>query len=188
MEGEYGNGSDILLDSPRPRDGESGKLASTIVCEGGIFMKNNNFGGDDNITLLAKGVLLKGEIHVEGTVRIDGRLDGEIQTKGQVIIGEDGLVQGMIMAGTVISSGRIKAKVIATERIQLLKTATLIGEVHTPMLIMEGGAKLQGVTDMGATAWPDDLPKLPGSVCDLSAHRAKQVVVLDKETRGEAHR
>ena len=67
-------------------------------------MKNNGFSGDDNITLLAKGVVLKGEIHVEGTVRIDGRLDGEIQTKGQVIIGEDGLVQGMITAGPAIRS------------------------------------------------------------------------------------
>jgi len=149
-------------------------------------MKNSGFAGDDNITLLAKGVVLKGEIHVEGTVRIDGRLDGEIQTKGHVIIGEDGLVEGTIMAGTVVSSGRIKAKVTANERIQLLKTATLIGEVLTPALIMEEGAKLQGTTDMGVTAWSDDLPKLPGSVSDLSAHRAKQVVVFDKESGGEA--
>jgi len=145
-------------------------------------MKNNSFAGDDSITLLAKGVVLKGEIHVEGTVRIDGRLDGEIQTKGHVIIGEDGLVQGMITAGTVVSSGRIKAKVSANERIQLLKTATLIGEVLTPILIMEEGAKLQGSTDMGVTAWSDDLPKLPGSVSDLSAHRAKQIVAVEKES------
>jgi hypothetical protein len=53
---------------------------------------------------------------------------------------------------------------------------------------MEEGAKLQGTTDMGVTAWPDELTKLPGSVHDLSAHRAKQVVVLDKESSGEAHR
>lgn len=151
-------------------------------------MKKSGFTGDDNITLLAKGVVLKGEIHVEGTVRIDGRLDGDIQTKGQVIIGEDGLVQGTVTAGTVISSGRIKAKVTAMERVQLLKTATLIGEVHTPVLIIEEGAKIQGVTDMGVTAWPEEHPKLPGSVRDLSAHRAKQVVVLDKDSRGEAHR
>ncbi|MEP6959910.1 MAG: polymer-forming cytoskeletal protein [Nitrospirota bacterium] len=151
-------------------------------------MKTNSFAGDDNITLLAKGVLLRGEIHVEGTVRIDGRLDGDIQTKGQVIIGEDGLVQGTITAGTVISSGRIKAKVTANERVQLMKTATLIGEVLTPVLIIEEGAKLQGVMDMGVTAWTDDLPKLPGSVSDLSAHRAKQVVMLDKESSGEPHR
>jgi cytoskeletal protein CcmA (bactofilin family) len=147
-------------------------------------MKSNSFSGDDNITLLAKGVVLKGEIHVEGTVRIDGRLDGDIQTKGQVIIGEDGLVQGTITAGTVVSSGRIKAKVMANERVHLMKTATLIGEVLTPVLLIEEGAKLQGVMDMGVTAWTDELTKLPGSVSDLSAHRAKQVEVLDKESNG----
>jgi cytoskeletal protein CcmA (bactofilin family) len=143
-------------------------------------MKKNGFSGDDNITLLAKGVLLTGQIRVEGTVRIDGRLDGEIQTKGQVIIGEDGLVQGTIMAGTVISSGRIKANVTAIERVQLLKTATLIGEVHTPVLIMEEGAKIQGMTDMGVTAWPDEISKLPGSVRDLSAHRSQKITLLER--------
>jgi cytoskeletal protein CcmA (bactofilin family) len=147
-------------------------------------MKKNGFGGDDNITLLAKGVQLKGEIRVEGTVRIDGRLDGDIHTKGQVIVGEDGLVQGTIAAGVVVSSGRIKATVTAVERVQLLKTAILIGEVHTPVLMMEEGAKIQGVTDMGVTAWPDELPKLPGAVRDLSSHRAKHGVVVDKESNG----
>ena len=91
-------------------------------------MKKNGFSGDDNITLLAKGVHLKGEIRVEGTVRIDGRLEGEIHTKGQVIVGEDGLVQGIVAAGTVVSSGRIKATVTAVERVHLLKTAELIGD------------------------------------------------------------
>ena len=147
-------------------------------------MKKNGFAGDDNITLLAKGVHLKGEIRVEGTVRIDGRLEGEIHTKGQVIIGEDGLVQGMISAGIVVSSGRIKATVNATERVQLLKTAILIGDVHSPVLMMEEGAKIQGTTDMGVTAWPDELPKLAGTVRDLSAHRSKHAAVAEKDANG----
>jgi len=84
-------------------------------------MKKTGFVGDDNITLLAKGVQLRGEIRVEGTVRIDGRLDGDVYTKGEVIIGEDGLVQGTIAAGTVVCSGRIKATVTVVERVQLLK-------------------------------------------------------------------
>jgi cytoskeletal protein CcmA (bactofilin family) len=70
--------------------------------------------------------------------------------------------------------------VMADERVQLMRTATLIGEVLTPVLIIEEGAKLQGVMDMGVTAWEDESPKLLGNVSDLSAHRAKQVVVLDK--------
>ena len=145
-------------------------------------MKKNGFGGDDNITLLAKGVHLKGEIRVEGTVRIDGRLEGEIHTKGQVIVGEDGLVQGVVAAGTVVSSGRINATVTALERVHLLKTAELIGEVHTPVLMMEEGAKLQGTTDMGVTAWPDEPPKLAGTVRELVSQRAKHVVVVEKDS------
>lgn len=146
-------------------------------------MKKNGFSGDDNITLLARGVQLKGEIRVEGTVRIDGRLEGDIHTKGQVIVGEEGLVQGTIAAGTIVSSGRIKAKVTASERVQLLKTATLIGEIHTPVLMMEEGAKIQGTTDMDVTSWPDELPRLPGAVRELSTHKAKHVVVLEKDAK-----
>jgi hypothetical protein len=53
---------------------------------------------------------------------------------------------------------------------------------------MEEGAKLQGEMDIGVTAWADEVPKLPGSVSDLAAHRAKQVVVLEKESSSDAHR
>src|SRR5688572_2802132 len=105
------------------------------------MMKKSGFVEEENITLLAKGVVIKGEIRVEGTVRIDGRLEGEIHTKGTVVIGEDGIVQGTVIAGTLINSGKVKATVTATERIHLLKTGTLIGEIHTSNFAMEDGSK-----------------------------------------------
>ena len=144
-------------------------------------MKKNGYMDDGNITLLAKGVELKGEIKVDGTVRIDGRLEGDVHTKGEVIVGEDGVVKGTIHAGSLISSGRIKATVTATERIQLLKTAILIGEIHCPMISMEDGAKFQGVSDMGVTAWPEEVPRLSGNVRDLHAHRGKTVALIGRE-------
>jgi cytoskeletal protein CcmA (bactofilin family) len=137
------------------------------------MMKKAGYMDDDSITLLARGVELKGEIRVEGTVRIDGRLQGEVHTKGQVIVGEDGLVTGTIHAGTLICSGRIKATVTATERVQLLQPGILIGEVHTPLFSMEEGAKFQGLSDMSVTTWAEDAPRLPGNVRDLAAHRGK---------------
>src|SRR6266545_5010646 len=136
-------------------------------------MKKKGYMDDSNITLLAKGVELRGEIQVEGTVRIDGRLEGDVHTKGQVIVGEDGVVKGTIYAGSLISSGRIKATVTATDRIQLLKTAILIGEIHCPVIAMEDGAKFQGVSDMGVIAWPEEVPHLPGNVRDMASHRGK---------------
>jgi cytoskeletal protein CcmA (bactofilin family) len=128
--------------------------------------------------LLAKGVLIKGEIRVDGTVRIDGRLEGEIHTKGTVVIGEDGIVQGTVTAGTLINSGKMKATVTATERIQLLKTGTLIGEVHTPNFAMEDGSKFQGLSDMGVASWGDESQKLPNNVREFSAQRGKTVALL----------
>jgi cytoskeletal protein CcmA (bactofilin family) len=144
-------------------------------------MKKNGF-DDGNITLLAKGVELKGEIRVDGTVRIDGRLEGDIYTKGQVIVGEDGVVKGTITAGVLISSGRIKATVTASERVQLLKTGLLMGEVHTPSFAMEDGAKFQGMSDMGVTAWPEEVPRLPSAVREPSSGRNRPVALIGKES------
>lgn len=144
-------------------------------------MKKNGYMDEGNITLLAKGVELKGEIKVEGTVRIDGRLEGDVHTKGEVIVGEEGVVKGTITAGSLISSGRIKANTTVTERVQLLKTAILIGEVHSPIMVIEEGAKFQGVSDMGATAWPEEAPRLPGNVRDMNQHRGRPVALIGKE-------
>ncbi|MBX3235763.1 MAG: polymer-forming cytoskeletal protein [Nitrospiraceae bacterium] len=146
-------------------------------------MKKSGFVEDDNITLLARGVLLKGEIRVEGTVRIDGRLEGDIQTKGTVVIGEDGVVQGTITAGVIINSGKIKATVTATERLQLLKTGILIGEVHTPALSMEDGSKFQGTSDMGlSSSWGEEPKTLPNNVRELPAQRPKSVAVAGEHS------
>lgn len=137
------------------------------------MMKKNGFVEEENITLLARGVLIKGEIRVEGTVRIDGRLEGEIHTKGTVVIGEDGVVQGTISAGTLINSGKIKATVTAVERIQLLKTGVLIGEIHAPSFAIEDGAKFQGLSDMGVSSFGDEPHKLPNNVREIAAQRGK---------------
>lgn len=144
-------------------------------------MKKAGYVDDGNITLLAKGVELKGEIRVDGTVRIDGRLEGDVHTNGEVIVGEDGIVKGSIHADSLVSSGRIKATVTATGKVQLLKTAILIGEVHCPVLLMEEGAKLQGVSDMSVAAWPEEAPRLPSNVREINAHRGKSGAFGAKE-------
>ncbi len=144
-------------------------------------MKKTGYMDDGNITLLAKGVELRGEIKVEGTVRIDGRLEGAVHTNGEIIVGEDGVVKGTISVGSLISSGRIEATVTATGRVQLLKTAILIGEVDCPIMLMEEGAKFQGVSDMGVTAWPEEVPRLPGNVRGINAHQGKAVALIGEE-------
>ena len=81
----------------------------------------------------------------------------------------------------LISSGRIKATITASDRVQLLKTGIIMGEVHAPIFAMEEGAKFQGVSDMGVTTWPEDVPRLPGAVRDMNGNRNRPVAVIGKK-------
>ena len=58
-----------------------------------------------------------------------------------MIIGEHAAIKGLIVAGIVICGGKVNATMTATEKVQLLKTAIVIGDVRTPLLGMEEGAR-----------------------------------------------
>jgi cytoskeletal protein CcmA (bactofilin family) len=127
---------------------------------------------DENFTFLGKGVRFNGVVHFDGTVRIDGRLDGEIHTKGTLVVGENAVIKGIITAGTMTSGGKIQGNVTATERVHLLKSAVMIGDVRSPAFSMEDGAHFQGQCDMGVKALDEDKQQLE-NVRDLAAHRGK---------------
>ncbi len=131
---------------------------------------------DENFTFLGRGVDFKGVVHFDGTVRIDGRLDGEIHTKGTLIIGEHAVLRGVITAGTIVSGGKIQANITASEKVQILKTGLLIGDVRSPLFSMEEGARFQGLCDMGVSNWTEQQDHQDlDNVHDLSAHRGKRL-------------
>ncbi len=140
--------------------------------------KSSALGGDENFTFLGKGVDFKGIVNFEGTVRIDGRLEGEIHTNGTLVVGELASIKGIISAGTLVSSGKINGSISASEKVQLLKPAVLIGDVRTPAISVEEGAHFHGMCDMGANKWEEARPEKDSqlaaeNVHDLASHRHK---------------
>jgi len=109
--------------------------------------KLNSPGGDQAFTFLGKGARFKGTMTFEGTVRIDGRLEGEIHTKGMLIVGEHAVIEGDINADVVISGGRITGNIIASEKVELLTPGTLIGTIKTPLLSLEEGVSFSGTCE-----------------------------------------
>ncbi len=101
----------------------------------------------------------KGVIRYTGTVRIDGRVEGEIHTDGVLLIGRDAVIRARVFAGTVVSCGRILGNVTATDKVSLLMPAILKGSVKTPSLSMEEGVRLIGTTEMPDS---EDNPEIPG--------------------------
>jgi len=135
--------------------------------------KKHALGDEENFTFLGKGVDFKGIVNFEGTVRIDGRLEGEIHTKGTLVVGEHAVIKGIISAGTLVSGGKIKGTVTAIEKVQLLKPAILIGDVRTPAISIEDGAHFHGMCDMGASKALEEEQQDLEKVRDLAAHRGK---------------
>jgi cytoskeletal protein CcmA (bactofilin family) len=100
--------------------------------------------GKESFTFLDKGSHFKGIISFEGRIRIDGRLEGEIHTKGTLEVGEDAVIEGDISADVVISSGRVTGNIIASEKVQLLSTGIVLGMIRTPLLSVDEGARFMG--------------------------------------------
>ncbi len=108
-------------------------------------------GGGDNINaFLGEGTSFKGNLTFEGTVRIDGRLEGEIFTKDTLVVGKEAQIKADVHAGTLVVGGTIRGNVTAEKRVDLQTTARLFGNISTPSLIIAEGVVFEGACSMGA--------------------------------------
>ena len=135
-------------------------------------------------TILGKDVIFKGIVHFEGTVQLDSCFEGEIHTKGTIVVGEHAVVRGTITAGTLITSGKIQGNVAASDKVQLLKPAVLIGDVQTPSFSMEEGVYFKGFTNMGAHPVVDELQQSPLVLTDRTPQLNGSRPVLIEGKRG----
>src|SRR5216684_3030859 len=110
---------------------------------------------EEVIAFVGRGVEFKGVITYNGTVRIDGRLDGEIHTEGILVVGEDAVLTAQVTAGTVISRGKITGDIVASGKVRLQAPAVLNGSVKAPLLSIEEGVLFNGSLEMAKAEQPE---------------------------------
>lgn len=93
-------------------------------------------------SLLAPGLRIVGDIHSDGNIQIDGRIDGDIRS-ATLTIGEGAVVNGAIRAGDVCISGVVNGE-IAAPRVRLTATARVTGDINHRTLTVESGARIEG--------------------------------------------
>jgi cytoskeletal protein CcmA (bactofilin family) len=98
---------------------------------------------------------LHGTLRCRETFRIDGRLEGEIHCEKNVIVGEGATVRAGIEAEEVAISGEVKGDISARRKITLDRTARVIGDLCTPGIVIEEGAKLEGRIMIGSEDKPE---------------------------------
>jgi cytoskeletal protein CcmA (bactofilin family) len=114
--------------------------------------KSTNNEIQPSINFLGVGTSINGEISSTGDFRIDGTLIGAISSKGKIVIGQTGKVDGEINCQNADISGEIKARVIVKELLTLKSTARIAGDLFTSKLAIEPGAIFTGTCDMSQKA------------------------------------
>lgn len=97
---------------------------------------------------LGEGTSFIGTLQFEGTVRLDGRFEGDVFGSDLLIIGQTAAVRAEIQVGSLTVSGRVEGNIVARKRVELLGTAQVTGSVKTPALVVSEGAVLNGTCEM----------------------------------------
>jgi|SRR5579871_174503 cytoskeletal protein CcmA (bactofilin family) len=115
---------------------------------------------------LDAGSKISGKLSFETPARIDGQVDGEINAKDSLTIGESAVVAAQIKADSVIVAGKVSGDIIAVRRIEIRPSAKVLGNITAPTLVINEGALFEGHCAMQA-----------------EAHDERKVTVFPKEER-----
>jgi len=97
---------------------------------------------------LGQGAEFEGKLIFNGSVRIDGKFQGEIFGQGSLVVGQGAMVQAKIAVKSVYISGNVQGNIDVNDKINIHSTGRFSGEVRTPVFIMEEGAFFDGRSHM----------------------------------------
>ncbi len=106
-------------------------------------------GGGELNGFLDRGSSFKGELEFEDTMRIDGKFNGRIITKNELIVGESAVIEGDVNVGRIAISGTVVGKIVAAQRVEIHRNGKVYSDIDTPALVIEEGAIFQGNCVMG---------------------------------------
>ena len=103
-------------------------------------------------TFLDASTVFEGVMHCSESIRLDGRVKGEIRCDHSVVVGESALLEATIQADAVVVAGEVRGDIDAMRKITLGATARVVGDLTTPGIVIEEGATLQGRIQIGPKA------------------------------------
>lgn len=121
-----------------------------------------NFDSPERLNRLVTGTKLTGDLVTESSLRVDGRIEGNITCNGKIVLGEQGIVVGDVVTTQAEVEGNIEGDLKVEDLLILQKTAVVKGAIQTGRLIIEDGAQIGGNVQTG------DLPNIPKSTTSKS--------------------
>lgn len=106
--------------------------------------------GEASISIIGPGMTVVGDVVTEGTVRIEGRIQGTVRASKAIVIHRDGVVEGDVITQDAVIGGRVRGTVSAESRLELQSTCDIEGQIRAPAqhLQLEEGARFNGQIQM----------------------------------------
>jgi cytoskeletal protein CcmA (bactofilin family) len=95
-------------------------------------------------TVISEKVFFNGDFKSDGSVRVDGGIEGQLNIKGDLVLGDKGRIKGDIQATNILVSGTVEGTILAKGRLEITPTGSIKGTVQCKSLIVEDGGKIQG--------------------------------------------
>ncbi len=99
-------------------------------------------------TVLGPGAQLTGDLEVSGSVRVDGRVKGNIKAQGALTVGQSGHIEGDVLVQDAFIAGKVQGKVEAKGKVELKASAEVQGDIVCSKLVIEEGAVFNGQCHM----------------------------------------
>ena len=100
------------------------------------------------LSIIAAGMRITGDIETNGTLKVDGRIEGSVLGARQMMLGRNGTVQGNVHAGEVVVGGLVDGAIVADERLELQSSAVVNGDIDTKSIVVLEGARINGAVRM----------------------------------------
>lgn len=107
---------------------------------------------DGVISIIGPGMTVVGDIDTDGTLRIEGRVEGTVRAGKAVVVGKEGELDGSMYTQDAVISGTVLGNVVADSRLEVHATARVEGEVRALRMQLEEGAVVNGQLSMGQSA------------------------------------
>ncbi|NLC07264.1 MAG: polymer-forming cytoskeletal protein [Syntrophomonadaceae bacterium] len=114
------------------------------------MLRKRRIKSDKISSLIGKDITIEGLIITEGSLRIEGTFRGEIEAKGDVVVGETGKIQGNLVVNNLLVAGEVIGNIRAFGRLEITRTGRLEGDLETQTLVIAEGAQYRGRCLMGS--------------------------------------
>lgn len=111
--------------------------------------KQSDITSPDKLNRIVEGTKIEGSLRSDSNIRIDGTLIGNVDTKGRLVIGPAGIIEGEITCQNAEIEGKINGKINVEDLLSLKSSARIDGDIFTSKLSIDPGAMFTGSSHMG---------------------------------------